>query len=157
MSTSTIAELDTSVKSKMLEARNDLKKAMEIKNQMEVAQKAQAERVDNFAKEAEKIVGKVEKDEKLKSQMLKKQNAFEKRTAEFTTLMNTLGMQKEQLYENAKKSLSLKSGVDLVKKTKNIQTVNRKIKELNQQKVNKIFKDEADTMIKQSKMALKKM
>lgn len=157
MSTSTIAELDTSVKSKMLEARNDLKKAMEIKNQMEVAQKAQAERVDNFAKEAEKIVGKAEKDEKLKSQMLKKQNAFEKRTAEFTTLMNTLGMQKEQLYENAKKSLSLKSGVDLVKKTKNIQTVNRKIKELNQQKVNKIFKDEADTMIKQSKMALKKM
>lgn len=157
MSTSTIAELDTSVKSKMLEARNDLKKAMEIKNQMEVAQKAQAERVDNFAKEAEKIVGKVEKDEKLKSQMLKKQNAFEKRTAEFTTLMNTLGMQKEQLYENAKKSLSLKSGVDLVKKTKNIQIVNRKIKELNQQKVNKIFKDEADTMIKQSKMALKKM
>ena len=157
MSTSAIVELDSSVNSKMVEARNDLKKAMEIKKQMEAAQKAQAERVDKFAKESEKIAGKVEKDEKLKAEMLKKQNAFEKRTAEFTTLMNTLGMQKEQLYENAKKTLSLKSGVDLVKKTKKINTVNQKIKELNQQKVNKIFKEEADTMIKQSKLALKKM
>ena len=157
MSTTAIVELDTSVKSKMVKARDDLNKAIEIKKQMDAAQKAQAERVDNFAKEAEKIAGKVEKDEKLKAKMIEKQNAFEKRTAEFTALMNTLGVQKEQLYENAKKTLSLKSGVELVKKTKKFQIVNKKIKKLSEQKANKIFKDEADTMIKQSKMALKKM
>jgi len=157
MSTSTIVDLDSTVKSRMAGALNDLKKAKEIKKQMKAAQKAQAERVEKFAKEAEKIVGKIEKDENLKAKMIEKQNAFEKRTGEFATLIDTLGMQKEQLYENAKKTLALKSGVELVKKTKKIRDVNKKIKELDQKKSTKIFKDEADTMIRQSKLGIKKM
>ena len=108
MSADTVKDVDVSVNKKLMDARDDLKKAIEIKKQIEAAEKLQAARVDKFAKDAESVGDKIDKDEKLKAKYLRMQEEFEKSTEEFRILLESLTAKREQMQAKANEALSLK-------------------------------------------------
>ena len=157
MSADTVKDVDVSVNKKLMDARDDLKKAIEIKKQIEAAEKMQAARVDKFAKDAERMGDKIDKDEKLKAKYLRMQEEFEKSTEEFRILLESLTAKREQMQAKAIEALSLKSGVELVKTVKKRREIEQKVKELNKTKDLIAQKEALESMKKQTQLGLKKI
>jgi len=157
MSADTVKDIDVSVNKKLMDARDNLKKAIEIKKQIEAAEKMQAARVDKFAKDAESVVGKIDKDEKLKAKYLRMQEEFEKSTEEFRILLESLTAKREQMQAKANEALSLKSGVELVKAVKKRREIEQKVKELNKTKDLIEQKEALESLKKQTQLGLKKI
>lgn len=169
-----VSDISTRVTTKLSGARDDLKKAMDIKTKMikmqkdhdETLKKMETElskKTDPIADKAE-LAGKASKKDEaaeLVQQVLSIHKDFtdttEKLNREMKMQLDTLQIERNMLQEKAMRVLTLKSGVDLIKAETKRKDLTKKIEKLTQMQNVKALGDELGVLKNRTSLATKKM
>lgn len=177
-----VSDLSASVSAKLVEARNGLAKALDIKNKIlqmekefnESEAKLEAEflkknkeftselqTLEKVRNSGKNVVETQKKGDELAAKIEKLAEELDDRTEmarrEHQSKIETLTVERDLLQEKAMKALSLKSGLELITKKQKQEEIIQKVNELVKKQRVKVLGKELDEMKKQTSLATKKM